>query len=167
MTAREPDPAVEAAAEALAEFYGSPSPRGAEDAVAAVREVIAADIEAHRDGEPAMCQADRDFDTETLAAACRTAAVASAHADLLNAVAARMLAMLSWIDGAKVDLDGYDDARAAIDRVRALHVDEWVVIDYVGGYVCRECREPVESEPCATIRALDGGATDPQTQEGP
>ena len=135
------------------------------------------------------------IDTETLAAACRTAAVSSAHADLLNAVAARMLAMRSWIDGAKVDLDGYDDARAAIalageeierasaevrradrqrddaraaiDRVRALHVDEWVVIDYVGGYVCRECREPVESEPCATIRALDGGATDPQTQEGP
>ena len=104
---------------------------------------------------------------ETLAAACRTAAVSSAHADLLNAVAARMLAMRSWIDGAKVDLDGYDDARAAIDRVRALHVAEWVVIDYVGGYVCRECREPVESEPCATIRALDGGATDPQTQEGP
>lgn len=53
-----------------------------------------------------------------------------------------------------------DEARAAVARVRALHVPEWVVIDYVGGSVCRECREPVESEPCATIRALDG---DPST----
>jgi len=43
-------------------------------------------------------------------------------------------------------------------RVRALHVPEWVVVDYVGGSVCRECREPVESEPCATIRALDGAS---------
>ena len=51
-------------------------------------------------------------DTETLAAACRTAAVASAHADLLNAVAARMLAMLSWIDGAKVDMAALEEAAA-------------------------------------------------------
>ena len=51
-----------------------------------------------------------------------------------------------------------DTARAAVARVRALHVPEWVVIDYVGGSVCRECREPVESEPCATIRALDGAS---------
>lgn len=51
-----------------------------------------------------------------------------------------------------------DEARVAIARVRALHVPEWVVIDYVGGSVCRECREPVESEPCATIRALDGAS---------
>ena len=57
-----------------------------------------------------------DFDTETLAAACRTAAVASAHADLLNAAAARLLAQASWIDGAKVDLDGYDEARAEVER---------------------------------------------------
>lgn len=57
--------------------------------------------------------------TETLAAACRTAAVSSAHADLLNAVAARMLAMLSWIEGAKVDLDGYDEARAEVERLTA------------------------------------------------
>lgn len=49
--------------------------------------------------------ADIDMvDTETLAAACRTAAVSSASADLLNAAAARLLAMQSWIDGAKVDM---------------------------------------------------------------
>lgn len=63
-----------------------------------------------------MTNLDR-LDTEALAAACRTAAVSSAHADLLNAVAARMLAMASWIDGAKVDLDGYDEARAVVARV--------------------------------------------------
>lgn len=51
-----------------------------------------------------------------------------------------------------------DEAVAAITRVRALHAPEWVVIDHVGGSVCRECREPVESEPCATIRALDGAS---------
>ena len=65
-----------------------------------------------------MTDLDR-LDTETLAAACRTAAVSSAHADLLNAVAARMLAMLSWIEGAKVDLDGYDEARAEVERLTA------------------------------------------------
>lgn len=51
-------------------------------------------------------------DTETLAAACRTAAASSAHADLLNAVAARLLAMASWIDGAKVDMAALEEAAA-------------------------------------------------------
>lgn len=63
------------------------------------------------------------IDTDTLAAACRTAAVSSAHADLLNAAAARLLAQASWIDGAKVDLDGYDEARAESQRATAWHME--------------------------------------------
>ena len=43
-----------------------------------------------------------------------------------------------------------------VEKVRALHVNEWVIHAGVGGFICAECREPVESEPCATIRALDG-----------
>lgn len=55
--------------------------------------------------------ADIDMvDTETLAAACRTAAVSSAFADLLNAAAARLLAMQSWIDGAKVDMAAMEES---------------------------------------------------------
>ena len=54
------------------------------------------------------------------------------------------------------------DAMAAkVERVRALHVEEHVYIDRndpFGGYVCRACGESVESEPCLTIRALDGEA---------
>lgn len=46
---------------------------------------------------------------------------------------------------------------AQIEKVRALHVNKWVVIrEGMGGFICAECLEPVESEPCATIRALDG-----------
>lgn len=95
------------------------------------------------------------IDTDTLAAACRTAAVSSAHADLLNAAAARLLAQASWIDGAKVDLDGYDDARAAIDRLTGALAAIGVL--------------PSASKPIRDIvrdALLDGGATDPQTQEG-
>lgn len=55
--------------------------------------------------------------TETLAAACRTAAASSAHQSLLLHAAERLLAQASWIDGAKVDLDGYDEARAVVARV--------------------------------------------------
>ena len=126
------------------------------------------------DDEPmTVCLVSTDYEDDPVDVLLDAEFIAHARTDVPALVAAlrearaKVEAMRSWIDGAKVDLDGYDDARAAIDRVRALHVDEWVVIDYVGGYVCRECREPVESEPCATIRALDGGATDPQTQEGP
>lgn len=94
--------------------------------------------------------------TETLAAACRTAAVSSAHADLLNAVAARMLAMLSWIEGAKVDLDGYDDARAAIAAVReaCVGVED---CDYATTVVANVLAAlDVRHDPSATT---DGGAS--------
>ena len=59
-------------------------------------------------------------DTETLAAACRTAAASSAHQSLLLHAAERLLAQASWIDGAKVDLDGYDEARAEIEGLTGL-----------------------------------------------
>ena len=72
----------------------------------------------------------------------------------LREARAKVEAMRSWIDGAKVDLDGYDDARAAIDRVRALHVRMFDT-----DRLCSECSDVY---PCATIRALGGGATDPQ-----
>ena len=91
-------------------------------------------------------------------------AVAPSAADVpaLLAEVERLTALVhakgSWIDGAKVDLDGYDDARAAIDRVRALHVYDITEVDV-------PCSCGV-LYPCPTRRALDGGATDPQTQEG-
>ena len=47
---------------------------------------------------------------------------------------------------------------AALDRVRVLHTPHHIYLgdaDPIGGWVCRECGEPTESEPCATIRALD------------
>ena len=54
-----------------------------------------------------------------------------------------------------------DALAEAVERVRALHVEEHVYIgpsDPIGGFICRACGEPVESEPCPTIRALDGEA---------
>lgn len=54
-------------------------------------------------------------------------------------------------------------ALAALTAVLALHVPEWVVIDYVGGSVCAECREPVESEPCRTVRAITAALTEGET----
>lgn len=46
-----------------------------------------------------------------------------------------------------------DEALAAVERVRALHSKTtWIG----GGSCCAACLEPVESEPCTTIRALDG-----------
>ena len=48
------------------------------------------------------------------------------------------------------------DERARLQAaVAVLHVPMWVVIDAVGGSICRECGEPVESEPCATMRAFE------------
>ena len=55
-----------------------------------------------------------------------------------------------------------DALAAAVGRVRALHVEEHVYIgpsDPIGGFICRACGEPVESEPCPTVRALDGEAS--------
>lgn len=50
-----------------------------------------------------------------------------------------------------------DRAEAAVERVRLLHKDEWIVTpDGMGGYVCAACGVPVESEPCDTIMAIDG-----------
>ena len=54
-----------------------------------------------------------------------------------------------------------DALAEAVERVRALHVEEHVYIgpsDPIGGFICRACGEPVESEPCPTVRALDGEA---------
>ena len=54
-----------------------------------------------------------------------------------------------------------DALAEAVERVRALHVEEHVYIgpsDPIGGFICRACGEPVESEPCPTIRVLDGEA---------
>ena len=64
----------------------------------------------------------------------------------------------SWIDGAKVDLDGYDAARAAIARVRVLH---YPVPDWNGGVRCHICDDSSTTDgayPCPTLRALDGDA---------
>lgn len=52
-----------------------------------------------------------------------------------------------------------DRYRRQVEAVRALHVDRHVYTsdaDPIGGYVCAECGAPTESEPCATVRALDG-----------
>lgn len=64
------------------------------------------------------------------------------------ALTALLNAKQSWIDGAKVDLDGYDEARAALDRVRAL-ADRHRNTDGHLGYVRTD----------AVFRAIDGGAS--------
>ena len=97
------------------------------------------------------------------------------------ALVALVRAKQSWIDGAKVDLDGYDEARAAIAAVRALHrpvpvqdecdhddvslcggwetADGWFLCGPVLGHVCAECVDESGdhnvSHPCATVAALD------------
>ena len=52
--------------------------------------------------------------------------------------------------------EAHAEERARLQAaVAVLHVPMWVVIDAVGGSICRECGEPVESEPCATMRAFE------------
>ncbi len=48
----------------------------------------------------------------------------------------------------------YDEARAALDRVRALHPEQGY--SHVEQTVCGRCDEPY---PCDTIRAIDGSAS--------
>ena len=79
-------------------------------------------------------------------------------------IAAAVTALPALLDAAE-ELDAVtaerDALAAAVERVRALHVEEHVYIgpsDPIGGFICRACGEPVESEPCPTIRVLDGEA---------
>lgn len=56
-----------------------------------------------------------------------------------------------------------DDEKAVI---RARHTPEYVYLgpaDTIGGYICPTCGDPVESEPCDVIRALD--ALDAQREQ--
>lgn len=126
---------------------------------------------AHRDGpcphDTSHSRADAEF-------------IAHARTDV-PALVALVRAKQSWIDGAKVDLDGYDEARAAIAAVRALHrpvpvqdecdhddvslcggwetADGWFLCGPVLGHVCAECVDESGdhnvSHPCATVAALD------------
>ena len=80
-------------------------------------------------------------------------------------IAAAVNALPALLDAA-VERDALraerDALAAAVGRVRALHVEEHVYIgpsDPIGGFICRACGEPVESEPCPTVRALDGEAS--------
>jgi len=117
-------------------------------------------------------------DLETTEA--NAAFIAHARTDV-PALVALVRAKQSWIDGAKVDLDGYDEARAAIAAVRALHrpvpvqdecdhddvslcggwetADGWFLCGPVLGHVCAECVDESGdhnvSHPCATVAALD------------
>ena len=116
------------------------------------------------DDEPfTVCLVSTDYEDDPVDVLGDAEFIAHARTDVPALVAAlrearaKVEAMRSWIDGAKVDLDGYDDARAAIDRVRALHVRMFDT-----DRLCSECSDVY---PCATIRALGGGATDPQAQE--
>lgn len=83
--------------------------------------------------------------------------------DEARAEVERLLALVSakesWIDGAKVDLDGYDEARAVIARVRELH-QQYRPAHRDDTDICTECSQyPVDVPwPCATIRALDGAS---------
>lgn len=47
-----------------------------------------------------------------------------------------------------------NDAEKAL---RELHEEVWTDDPAPGGFVCKECGVPVESEPCDVIRDLDGG----------
>ena len=41
-----------------------------------------------------------------------------------------------------------------IERIREVHTPVWTASPFPGGYICAACLEPVESEPCKTIRTL-------------
>lgn len=43
----------------------------------------------------------------------------------------------------------------ALEAVLALHSARWAPFPFPGGFICDACREPVESEPCATVRAIE------------
>lgn len=119
-----------------------------------------------------MTDIDLDaIEARHVAAVMGTGKVGSSAADV-PALVALVRAKQSWIDGAKVDLDGYaddqaeyevavraltaerDEARAAIARVRALHHAE-PDGDREGGSVCAYCWTPW---PCPTATALDGAS---------
>ncbi|GAA0187970.1 hypothetical protein [Glutamicibacter creatinolyticus] len=67
------------------------------------------------------------------------------------------------------DLVDCDEIRAALKgpttrqlqeaeaATRELHEEVWTDDPAPGGFICKECRVSVKSEPCDTIRALDGG----------
>ena len=52
-------------------------------------------------------------------------------------------------------LDALDQAEARIKAVRELHSESRIIPD-TPVFGCAECGEPNETEPCATVRALDG-----------
>lgn len=67
------------------------------------------------------------------------------------------------------DLVDCDEIRAALKgptsrqrleaekALRELHEEVWTDDPAPGGFVCKKCGVPVESEPCDVIHALDGG----------
>lgn len=57
-----------------------------------------------------------------------------------------------FIAHARTDVDRLTEA---LEAVLALHVERWAPNPIPGGFICDACREPVESEPCTTVRAIE------------
>lgn len=62
-----------------------------------------------------------------------------------------------FISHARTDIDRLTEA---LEAVLALHVERWTPNPIPGGHICDACREPVESEPCATVRAITNALTE-------
>ena len=121
----------------------------AEVAVAAVYELIAAQVR-----EESQAEIERWVDAHAvlarevaeLRAALDIDALAAheAHRAEVERLTALLHAKEAWIDGAKVDLDGYDEARAALAQVRDL-ADRWDNYD-----------DRAKADAAAIRRAVDG-----------